>query len=445
MRFRNDARLGLMAATVAAVVATPAASAGQRMDAAGPGAAERVVTLREAIDLALVHSPVAVTARVGTENANTAVRESLGAFLPTVSVGSNFSNSSNERFDATTGRLVSENYSAQATASYELFSFGRRFANRRAANARLDAAIANETDQSFAVALTTTQVFYDVAAASELVRVANQRLERAEAQLEFAEVRLELGTVTRSDVLRAELEVSNAELAVLDAEVTLRTGALRLGRQIGVSGEVLASSSALPDVAPSLPDLAGLVAIAERGAPPVLSAQASVRDWSSQKLSTWTRYAPSLRMSGGFDWFDFEFPPREQSWNLRLTLSLPIFDGFAREGALWRNQAQQRLAEARYRDAVIGARVEVEDAYLRIDAAERRVVIADRGRTLATEDLRVQEERYQLGAATIVDLQTSQVALADAENAWVLERQSLGIALAQLEAVLGRSLQEITQ
>ena len=36
-----------------------------------------------------------------------------------------------------------------------------------------------------------------------------------------------------------------------------------------------------------------------------------------------------------------------------------------------------------------------------------------------------------------------EVALADAENAWVLERQNLGLALAQLEAVLGRSLQDI--
>jgi outer membrane protein TolC len=87
--------------------------------------------------------------------------------------------------------------------------------------------------------------------------------------------------------------------------------------------------------------------------------------------------------------------------------------------------------------------VEVEDAWLRIEAADRRVVIADRGLTLAREDLRVQEERYQLGVATIVELQTSQVALADAENAWVLERQNLGLALAQLEAVLGRSLEDI--
>lgn len=425
------------------VVALGISGASAPLIAQSSAPATPVVTLREAIDLAMTHAPAVVSAGVGTESASAAVRESLGDFLPNLSVGSTFSNSSNERFDATTGRLVSQNYSAQATVNYDLFTFGRRFANRSAANARLDAAIANEVDQGFAVALTTTQVFYAVAASAELVQVANQRLDRARAQLEFAEVRLELGTVTRSDILRAELEVSNAELAVLDAEVALRTGALRLGRQIGVSGEVLTEASALPAVTPTLPALESLIGMAEASAPPVLSAQANVRDRAAQKLSAYTQYAPTLRLSGGYDWFGFEFPPREQSWNMRVSLSLPIFDGFSREATLWRNQSQQRLAEAQYRDAVIGARVEVEDAYLRIDAAEQRVGISERGLELAQEDLRVQEERYQLGVTTIVDLQTSQVALADAENAWVVERQNLGLALAQLEAVLGRSIEEL--
>jgi outer membrane protein TolC len=85
----------------------------------------------------------------------------------------------------------------------------------------------------------------------------------------------------------------------------------------------------------------------------------------------------------------------------------------------------------------------VEDAYRRIEAAERRVEITRRGVELASEDLAVQEERYQLGVTTILDLQTSQIALTDAENAWILERRALGTALAQLEAVLGRTLQEL--
>lgn len=402
-----------------------------------------VVTLREAIDLALVHAPAAVAASVGTDNASAAVRESLGSFLPNVNVGTTYANSSNERFDANTGRLVSQSYSAQTTLNYEVFTFGRRLANRTAAQARLDAAMANEVDQDYAVALATTRIFYGVAAAAELVRVAEQRLERARAQLDFAEVRLELGTVTRSDILRAELEVSNAELAVLDAEVELRTGALRLGRQIGVSGAVMTEASALPELPPTLPELDELIGLAERTAPAVLSAQAAVRDRAAQKRSAWTQYTPTLRLSGGYDWFGFDFPPREQSWNMRLSLSLPIFDGFSREATLWRNQSQELLAEAQYRDAVIGVRVDVEDAYLRISAAQQRVGIAERGLELAREDLRVQEERYQLGVTTIVDLQTSQVALADAENAWVIERQNLGLALAQLEAVLGRPVEEL--
>ncbi|MEJ2540652.1 MAG: TolC family protein [Gemmatimonadota bacterium] len=401
------------------------------------------VSLREAIDLALVNSPAAVAARVGTENAEAGKREAFGDFLPSLNVGSSFANSSNERFDQTTGQLVSESYTAQVTASYEIFSFGRRIAANRAAGARLAAAIANERDQNFAVALATTQIYYDVAAAQELARVARQRIERARAQLEFAEARLELGTVTRSDVLRAELELSNAELALLDAEVAFRTGALQLGRQVGISGAVRTVDTALPEDVPLLPELSVLADIAEREAPPVLSAEANVKDRTAQKQTVWTQYAPSLRVNGGYDWFDFEFPPRTQSWSFRVTASLPVFDGFSREANLWRNQAQERLAQAQYRDAVIGARVDVEDAWLRIQAADRRVSIAERGLALAQEDLRVQEERYQLGVATIVELQTSQVALADAENAWVLERQNLGLALAQLEAVLGRSIEDL--
>jgi outer membrane protein TolC len=409
---------------------------------AGQGG-ERVVSLREAVRLALRNQPQAVAAEVATDNAQVALRQTLGAFLPTFNLGSTYANSSNQRFDQATGQLVSQNYSAQATGTFEIFSFGRRIAERRAAGARLESALAQQTDQEYTVALATTGLYYDVAANAELVRVAGQRLERARAQLDFARVRLEVGTVTRSDVLRAELELGNAELALVDAQVARTTSALRLGRQIGEPGRVLADTSALPTTAPPLPELDRLIGEAVDRAPPVQAALAGVRDQEAQKWSVLTRYAPSLRVSGGYDWFAFDFPPSNQSWSYRLSLSLPVFDGFSREASLWRNQAQRRLAEARYDDAVLGARVEVEDAYRRIGAADRRVRIAERGLELAREDLRVQEERYQLGAATILDLQTSQVALADAENTWVLERRNLGVTVAELEAVLGRSLDDV--
>jgi outer membrane protein TolC len=154
-------------------------------------------------------------------------------------------------------------------------------------------------------------------------------------------------------------------------------------------------------------------------------------------------YLPTLRATGGYDWFAFEFPPDQRSWSLRLSASFPLFDNFGREAEVARAAAAQRLAETEARDATIGVRVEVENAAREVEAAERRAAIARRAVELAREDLRVQEERYRIGGATILDLQTSQVALADAEIAWVRTRQALGVAVASLESVLGASLEEV--
>jgi outer membrane protein TolC len=58
----------------------------------------------------------------------------------------------------------------------------------------------------------------------------------------------------------------------------------------------------------------------------------------------------------------------------------------------------------------------------------------------ATEDLRVQNERYRVGAATILDLLTSQTALTTAEQNLVQARLDYLVARAQVEAVVGRTL-----
>ena len=147
-----------------------------------------------------------------------------------------------------------------------------------------------------------------------------------------------------------------------------------------------------------------------------------------------------MRVSGGYDWFAFQFPPEERSWSMRVTASLPIFNGFQREAALQRASAAEDLAQAEARDARLATRAEVQSAAQEIELATRRVEISARTVSLAREDLRVQEERYRIGNATILDLQTSQVALAEAQISEVRSKQSLGGAVARLEAILGESL-----
>ena len=402
----------------------------------------RVLTLDQAIRLAVEADPAAVAAEGQVANARTDVLQATGLWLPNLNLSSAYANSSNERFDQATGQLVSQSYTAQLQGGYDIFTGGRRFMEMRSSNADLAAADAQYASQRYTTTLNTTIAYYAAAAATDLAAAAAQRLQRARAQLTAAQTRLELGTATQSDVLRAELEVGNAESAQLDAEASLRTTTLELGRRTGIAGQVRPAPATLPDTAPTLPSLEVLVQRATAQSPAVVAAEAVVRAREADRLSTYTNYLPTIRLTGGYDWFAFSFPPQERSWNMRVTAVLPLFNNFNREANVQDALVAERVAEARARDATIAARVAVESALSEIASAERRVAIADRGVLLAREDLRVQEERYGMGVATILDLQSSQILLSDAEVNAVRARQTLGTAVARLEAILGQRLRE---
>jgi outer membrane protein TolC len=402
----------------------------------------RVLTLDQVVRIAVERDPAAIAAEGALSNARADQLQQMGAWLPSVNLNSFYGNSSNERFDQATGQLQSESYTAQLQGGLDLFTGGRRILARRTVNAQVAAADAQYASQRFSTILVATEVFYAAAAASDLVDVAEQRLQRARDQMTAAETRLELGTATQSDALRAEIEVGNAEVALLEAQSAMRSTHLELGRRVGMEGQVRPADEALPDSAPALPPLDELVARATSMSPSVIAASATLRSRRAERLSAFTPYLPTVRLTGGYDWTSFEFPPQDRSWSMRVTASLPVFNGFQREAALQRSSANERIAQARARDAEIAARVAVESAASDITSSERRVEIADRSVILAREDLRVQEERYAIGVATILDLQTSQVALSDAEVAAVRARQQLGTAMAQLEAIRGQTLRE---
>ncbi|HEX6927035.1 MAG TPA: TolC family protein [Longimicrobiaceae bacterium] len=429
-------RSTVASATAAAVWAVTASAASAQ-------APVRVVTLEEAIEQALNNDPAAIAASGAEQASRAELRQAWGSYLPTLTVNSSYGNSSNQRFDQATGRLVSESYTAQITAGYDVFTGGRRLLQQRAARAQSRAASAENRAQRFQTILNTQRTFYAAAAGDELVMAAEQRLERARQQLAFAEARLQLGTATRSDVLRAELEVGNAELAVIDAESSRRRARLELGRVIGIDEEVQPSAGVLPEQAPELPPVETLATLAERTAPSAVAARSTHQAMRAASLSALAAYLPTIRATGGYDWQAVEFPPNDQSWSIRLVASIPVFNGLQRETAVTQARINARVADARARDAAIGARIAAEDAARELGSAERRVEIAGRAVELAREDLRVQEERYQLGNVTILDLQASQLALAEAEVAWVEARQALATAIGQLEAVLGQTLAEL--
>jgi outer membrane protein len=407
--------------------------------------AQDAITVAEAVERALAQSPAYAQSSAAFDNASAGHRTAWGAFIPNFNVSSGASIQSSQRFDETTQRVVSGNsdsYNAGLSASMNLFSGGRRFAELDRTAAELDAASARVDDQRFAVVLETQTIFFNALRQQDLLAVQRTRVERAEESLATIRRRVELGTGTVSDSLRARLELTNARQAELQAETAVRAAEFALGRQVGLERPI--SATRPDDLAPAPLALTDtqIYEMAVAASPSVVAAEADLIAAQASLSSARTAYLPNLNLASGYTWANSEpaFSGGNTSWSLRLSASYPLFNGFSREANVQRAEASAIVSRMQSEDTRLRARERADAALYALRTAERAIVIAQEGVAVATEDLRVVRVRYDTGVATILDLTTSQVALQEAEVGLVAARYDYVLARAELEAILGREL-----
>jgi outer membrane protein len=421
------------------------------LGAASPvGAQERAVTLADAIRLAERVQPAVVRAETGVRTAAARRRNAWGSYLPSVtatSSASEFFSEGTSRIDPVTGQLLSGNSSNRSlstslSASIDLFTGFRRGAEMGAARAGETSAEASLVDARFQQALTTTNQFFDALAAAQLVRVREASVRRAEEQLKVSVNKLRAGSATRSDSLRSLVTLGNARLELIRAGADLAAAEAGLARLVGETGRVRAAEdSAFYRVQAAL-DTAALRAEAEGRSPRIQSAAAEASAARANVKAARSGYWPSLSLSANTAWNasranDYDLLNQRQ---VSLGLRWNLFDRFDRELGIAEREASLDVADADAAEARREVAAELTARLAELDAARAQIEITGTSVLAATEDLRVQQERYRLGASTIVDLLTSQEALNQAEVDVVVARFAYLRARAQLEALIGRTL-----
>ena len=314
-----------------------------------------------------------------------------------------------------------------------------RMADIRAANADIESADASFVNTRFQTILQTKQAFFDALASEELVRISDTRIERAQEQLNISIEKLRAGTATRSDTLRSHVEVANARLQRLQAETQLAAAEADLARLVGLEGSVQAATDdALLRIADI--DTTTLRQEALARSPQIEQADASARSAEAQHAATTAQYLPRVTASYSKSWSANQWLDLNPSWSARLSLSMTLFNGFAREASRTRAAVNLESARAQVDDTRRQVNTQLTQYLASLLAAQTRLEIAEANRAASEEDLRVQRERYRLGAATIVDVLASQVNLDQAEVDIVQARFDYLVAKAQIEALVGREL-----
>jgi len=413
-------------------------------------AQDRAITLADAIKLAQRTQPSVIQAQGQVETSAAQRRSAWGAFLPSLTASSSASDFFSEgasRIDPLTGQVLSGNttnrsLNASLRASVDLFTGFRRGAELKAARAGQTEAEAGLVDARFAQDLATTNQFFDALSAAQLVGVRESSVRRAEEQLKVSVAKLHAGSATRSDSLRSLVTLGNTQLDLIQAQTDLATAEAGLARLVGETGRIRALDDSGFHQLAAMPDTAALRQEAETKSPRVQTAVAGANVAAANLRASRAAYWPSLTLGANTSWNgsranDYTFFNQRQ---LSLSLSWDIFNGFDRELTIAQRNASLDVAEATAADERRAVDAALTQYLAQLDAARATIDITATSVAAATEDLRVQQERYRLGASTIVDVLTSQEALNQAEVDVVNARFGYLRAKAQLEALIGRTL-----
>ena len=128
---------------------------------------------------------------------------------------------------------------------------------------------------------------------------------------------------------------------------------------------------------------------------------------------------------------------RDYSIQFGASMDLNIFNGFTdkamynRQSAYYKN-AKEDMAD-RHRQLVL----DVHQAFQNLEAMRKIAEINEDILISAEEDLRLAEERYRVGAGTLLEINDARVAVTEAKQVLISAKYDTETAKASLEAVMG--------
>ena len=437
----------------------------------------KVLTLDDCIEIALEKRASIVRARGGADQAGAEKLAALGAFLPSLRASYSYSKGKETNIDPPNARATEYADAFDTTvigsdtaidaisvpvayditdqqdkgpsknlylrADIDLFNpsswFNYSAASASKARAELNV-LASEQDLISSVKIS----FYAYLASAQNVDVQEEAVKRSAEQLKLIESRYELGSAAKSDVLKQKVQYGTDQLSLLRATNGVIQAEADLAYTIGLDPRediVFSTDYRVQEYTGTLDDAIGF---SMTNNPGLLAnqkaadqAKHSVRAAKSFYLPTVSAYADYSRFNGT-QAYPVTFDYSSNSRTYGLSISYGIFDGFVREqrvtaARVSRNNALADLADMR--NSTVSS---VKSSYLEIDQLKKQREVSQENVAAAEEDLRITQEKYNLGAATILDLLNAQVSLKEAQVALIQVQFDLNLAIARLENAMGK-------
>jgi outer membrane protein TolC len=422
---------------------------------AAPAGAEPPLrlTLAQAVSIAAGKSPSVTIAQLRAQEAAARVGQSRAALLPTLTGQATLTDRTFNLYALGISLPVapgSQPYPALQGPVYDtearlklsqpildLASWNKlRGARLGALGARADLGVTSES-----AAQNAALAYLRAVRADAVARAREEDIALARALLALAEAQLSAGTSPAIDVTRARTQVASSQGAVLIARNQRDRSRIDLARSLGMD------ASALLEPADTLgAELGGSEApLAESEAVTFATEHREELRGEEARLAkaradrsamSWER-APRVDVSADWGRSGEHYGDGIGTYAYALAVTLPLLDGFKREGRIAEQGAIVRESEVRSRDARDQITAEVRNALLDLASGTEQQAVATERLNLALEEVSQATERFTNGVAGNIEVINAQSSLVRARDADIDARFAVASARVALARAAG--------
>ena len=313
----------------------------------------------------------------------------------------------------------------------------------RAATLDTAAALGDRDGAARQIVAQVASSWMDVRTARARVAVIQQQVSTNQDLLEITRRRFESGQAAGLDVLQQQQQLANAQALLPQAEQLLRLQEQRLAVLLARDPTQITGALDPIDSLPPLPPQPGLSTPREllENRPDLVALQARFLAARSRKDATILGFLPTFRLSANvgwtYRWFD-EWSSAE-TYGLGASMSVPLFGGGQRWGAVQQAKASQDAAAHALSAGVLAATSEVEGALAVEETAAERLERLDSQLKAARLAYEESARQYAQGLVTYLVVLTNLGSLQALElNHLQAQRELLGARI-DLHTALGAS------
>lgn len=369
------------------------------------------------------------------------VLKNYGRFLPTVTLQSSYTPYHLDRgynITAPTPDLVTtKTRGADLTlsTSLNLFNGFRDQASLNAATRQCDAARYTLERAIQTITFDVTQSYFQLLLDTELLDIARENLRSIHDQLTLTERQWKVGIKSKVDLDQQKADTEQSRLALIRAETTRTRSMYDLASRLGIDPPVTIIAKPEPEelALPAIPgniDSDSLATLALSKRPDLLGLKAQSQATAALVTAARSTLYPSLDLNVLLTTAAIEYPDHEHlyppigeqlrntiGYTASLQLSWTIFDGFQRHATITEarvNAMQSQLDLEDLRSAIL---TDLYKATAEYRSAITQRDVATTGIEAAKTAFTAVQRKYDLGAASFIELSNARTALLNARSA----------------------------